>query len=226
MVISEKHQMTGKVKVNITDEEYQKAAKSVVSDVIRSFFLSGAISKEDIENGSAVEKVAAIFKENKDKIKFVSDHTETIIKKARRERIKFPEEAILHYALYVEHQINRLIVRFCDRNDIDQSVSLGLMRELKLSSKATWALQLIGGEAFDDATVKKIKRLSDERNAYAHYKWSKGDPDNDQEKLELRKKFDELFSDAENIVNKIKSYENITFYHGKRSKIIKSIANR
>ena len=148
-----------------------------------------------------------------------TDYTAGILTKARRERKKYPQESILHYALYIEHKINAIIRLLSDRKNLEPSVSLGLMRELKLSSKATWALHLLDGEMFDDMVVKKIGQISDRRNEYAHYKWKGTDPDDRREEDRSIKLLVETLADAEIVVSAISKYENKTFFNGEFRKV-------
>ncbi len=83
----------------------------------------------------------------------------------------------------IEHKMNMLIRILSDRRKVDHSATLGLMRELKLISKATWALELLGGEPFDLEVAKSIGQISEERNAYARYKWKEKREDDAKEQF-------------------------------------------
>lgn len=201
------------------DFEDQKFAKQLFEIVVEHELARGTISSREIEDGTYVEKIIQTLGKASD-IVLIADHTKNILKRARRERGKSPEEAILHYALYIEHKINVLIHVLSERKNIERSATLSLMRELKLTSKATWALELLGGEPFDSKIVKGIGQISEERNAYAHYKWKEIEENNSRKQLLTK-----VFTIAETIVSEISSYEEKNLYGMKRSKLKKILSN-
>lgn len=106
-------------------------AKTVFEHIVMQQVEYGNITHDEIADRTFLDKIRQILSDEIEII-LILNHTQAILKKARKERLRLPEEAILHYALYIQHKINILIQIISERNAVDHSATLGLMRELKL----------------------------------------------------------------------------------------------
>lgn len=76
----------------------------------------------------------------------------------------------------------------------------------------TWALILLKAQPFSQDTIKKVNKISEERNSYVHYKWHSASEDKKNELYQV-------VQIAEEVVLELSVYEDQYLYRGAREKI-------
>jgi|HubBroStandDraft_4_1064222.scaffolds.fasta_scaffold20645_3 hypothetical protein len=118
-----------------------------------------------------------------------TDRTPTLTKEARRcEDQDLHEIAILLYATACEHWLNDVISALCKRRNLNREDAAQVIRDASVRAKCTWLLKLLRAPAIKDDHFKKLMRLMDLRNEFAHFKW-KGTNYDVEEEGDQAKKF-------------------------------------
>jgi hypothetical protein len=90
-----------------------------------------------------------------------------------------------------------------------------MIKEASLRAKSTWLLPLLNGKELSPATVGRIQKLADARNAYIHYKWGQTDS-------AARADQERALADAEKLVKTLQRYKlQETKMVSSRSKVIR-----
>lgn len=105
--------------------------------------------------------------------KLIIDHTSDILSKARKHRKEEQfDYAKIFYALFFEHTINEIIFYFCITKNISNKERKEITRTISITGKYSWLLQIFGFPKFNPKHLKTIKKLSEDRNGFIHYKWT------------------------------------------------------
>lgn len=199
----------------------KRLAKSVTKSLIHSLFVDGTLTKDDLKDKSTLwGKVSKLLKKNVT-FNFVIDHTETLLSTAQEYSKKGKYEyAKMFYALFFEHSTNGLINSECTKRKISRE-SINEILRLNLEQKLTWLLEFLKLPKYKSDNLIKIKKLSDERNAFVHYKYKSepGDviPDIDKEKEENKNQIE----DIKKCVEYHKTYITKALYSGNKKKLSK-----
>lgn len=198
-----------------------KLAKVVTEAVLISSFENGHLTFEELMNTNPLRKLADMFKggpkgEDPD-VDMVIDHRETILKDARKFASNGKHKyAQVFYALYFEHEVNALVTQLMIRKEFSRKTILAITKH-SLSDKLTWIMEILGVNPPRKEFLNFIKPLSDDRNAFIHYKWLgkniNADPD---------KKPDYAAIDRQ--VTYFKSYASNIIYSGKKGVVLKRIS--
>lgn len=112
----------------------------------------------------------------------VIDYTEDILAQARVFReAKQDLLAIVFYALWLEHTLNRIVASLANRKGVPPTEIETLIRDTSYRAKCTWVFRLLDCEPFDTEQLNLIIRVMETRNSFIHYKWKSKSPQATQE---------------------------------------------
>jgi hypothetical protein len=99
------------------------------------------------------------------------DYRRTLLKTARQHTASSnPLLALVLYATYFEHHLNRLIAGGLVRQKFSTSDIGAVIRDASQRAKTGWLLRLLGIR-LSQKHVSVIIRVMEKRNEYVHYKW-------------------------------------------------------
>lgn len=158
--------------INKLSAKDKRFLDTIAKQFIKSLFTNGDLKAQDLS--LSTEKFAEKVKALTDKvdIKVIIDHRDRIINEANYFFEKGEKElAKIMYAMYFEHSINGIINNFCTRKKIDEKTKTEIIKSIDIHSKLTWLLKIFEYPIFNEFHRKTIKRVSEDRNAFIHYKW-------------------------------------------------------
>lgn len=218
MVLKNNEPSSKRKKILITTKK--KLALSVANSIINSLFIEGLLTEDDLKlsQNELNKKVLDLVDTSKNELVFSVDHRLNIIKQAdlflQQEEHEF---AKILYATFFEHSLNRLISHECKKRKIEENTLIEIIKQTNIHSKLTWLLKLLNLPTFNNAYIKIIKKLSDDRNAFIHYKW-KSYNDDDIEKSNIINKDDE-FKQIKRAVKYMKRYESHILFRKNKTKL-------
>lgn len=174
-----------KNKIEHTNED-QKLFRMIYPHMVRSFFLNGDITIDDLNDKVVLNK--KLQELNKRSIyNVIIDHTSDLMTTAKTFRnANEVNKAKLFYATYFEHLLNGLIVNQCVKNRLDNKTINEIIRAVNIIGKLTWLTKLLKLPGIADNHKKVLLKLTDDRNAFVHYKHNPA-PDkinhNDEEQI-------------------------------------------
>jgi hypothetical protein len=204
----------------------EKTTKELVKSIVESYYKIGLLNDNDIKDSASIRKALKKIISTGGIGGMVIDHRDTLLKNAEYHLSKNNFDlAKVFYATFFEHFANSIIDIYCYRNKIDEKSKKEIIRCTSLDSKLSWLLMLFGFPKIKDDYFTIIRKLSDDRNAYIHYKWS-ANPDFDLEPSDLIAKDQKIrqeFIEIKKVIRYIKVYESRISYKGKKEKIKKNI---
>ncbi|MFH9116715.1 hypothetical protein [Streptomyces globisporus] len=131
--------------------------------------------------------------------------------------------AILPYATWVEHWINRIILMRSIGEGTPQELATALIRSCRLELKFGRVWTSLGMPRFDKDLVRRVTRLMEARNGFVHYKWPQHDQDAfDEDGEETKKKAHE----AKETVGHLITLEDKVFYGGRTESLKRCIREK
>ena len=138
------------------------------------------------------------------------DHTSNFLKHARKSMNSGDMNcAALFYATYFEHRINNILGKVA-RRKLSESHYQKIMRRADIEDKCSWVMHLLSEKSISKLSIKRIKKISEIRNSFVHYKWK---PNIEHEKNEMALK------DTDKIVRYLNRFEERIFFSGNRKNI-------
>ena len=202
----------------------KKFVTQVAESIITSLFTDGlltpddlTLSREDFSNkimtivGSSELSVTV---DHRDKILIEAD---TFFKRKEYELSK------IMYAMFFEHSLNGLISNYCSRKRFDEKTKVDIIRSVDLQGKLSWLLKILGFPIFNDAHRKIIKKLSDERNSFIHYKWK---PEASELKTPLTNDIIEEFKSIKKATIYMKKYEAKILFNNKKKHLVTKLKRK
>jgi len=165
--------MSNKTKFNTKNKENDDFKKEVAYQLIESALINGTITEEDFLNKKLLlKKVMNSIPKKDEDLYFKIIHHYNILKRAKQ----FTKEkdwnlVYMFYATYFEHLINEIINVWCIKNNISDKGFKELIRRVNLEDKFTWLLEILKLPTFNENHWATIKKISDKRNSYVHYKY-------------------------------------------------------
>ncbi len=200
----------------------EKFTKKLVKSIVESYYKIGLLKDDDIKDSVSIRKALKKIISSGGVGGMVIDHRDTLLKNADYHLSKDNFDlAKVFYATFFEHFANSIIDIYCQRNKIDEKSKKEIIRSTSLDSKLSWLLMLFRFPKIKDNYFKIIRKLSDDRNAYIHYKWS-ANPEFDLEPSDLIAKDQNIrqeLIEIKKVVRYIKAYESRISYKGKKEKI-------
>lgn len=162
--------------MDLPDGVTPEFAKSIVNRFIESAIMGGHLTKEEAANTPAMlQKLIALLANAE--VQLIIDHRDRILEMAESHDEEGDEGwRALYYALFFEHTINGVIDATLQRKKQGAKVRKGLIRACNIRDKLTWVLELLDLPEFDKYHYKSIDDICEERNAFAHYKWTEPNP--------------------------------------------------
>ena len=163
-----------------------------IGEEIVALMLENAIRSGHIDTkGKSAEQLRELFLQylkDWDRTKpilFGTDHTKSVLTQARLfVKSQQMEFAILFYATWFEHWLNRIIRDSAAKRDILEREIEQMIRDIPSRAKMSWLLSLLGLQAIQPPHKKRVELLLEKRNSFVHYKWKVQDIDNQQERKE------------------------------------------
>jgi hypothetical protein len=191
----------------------RKLELRLVRCIVESLIEQGDIDPRNKTTEQIFQELRTFAANNKVEWKSIIDHTPDWLKKARaaykEEDLSF---AVVAYATWLEHQINRLVDSFGKRQAIPHKLVEGLIRHTGTVEKYIWLHIALGCKPPKEVRLNRIRRLIEARNQYVHYKW-KPEPENEDESLIG------VIKNAEKVVEELRAFNNYHFFHGQKKQI-------
>jgi hypothetical protein len=144
-------------------------------------------------------------------------HQEDLIEEADKFLSRGKHElAILLYATWVEHWINRIILMCSIGEGTPPDLATALIRSCRLELKIGKVWTSLGMPRFDKELARRVSRLMEARNGFVHYKWTPhSDESLDTESENTKSKAHE----AKETVRLLTTLEDTVFYEGRTQSI-------
>ncbi len=200
-------------------------AIKVAKTFINSLFTQGHLTQQDLSlpKEEFEKKIKDLV--DRSELSIGVDHRDDLIKKA--DTLVWQKEheyAKVLYAMFFEHSINYLISHECQKRKIDEKTKIEIIKSVDIFGKLTWLLKLLDFPKFNDTYKSIIKKLSDDRNAFIHYKW-KADNEKDANKTNP-KIIDEEFKKIKSAVKYMKHYSTTLLYQKNKNKLDKKLQRK
>ncbi len=159
-----------KDKTNKSEKISNRLSKAVFESVVKTLIKDGSLSIEDFNDEEKFKK--KLFDINKKtEWAIVIDHSDNLISTAKQFADKGDfDKAKLFYATFIEHEINKIIIDTCNKKKIDKKTANEIIRSTNMIAKLTWLPEILDIPKVNDNHRKVILKLSDDRNAFVHYK--------------------------------------------------------
>ncbi|MDX1526931.1 MAG: hypothetical protein R3273_11910 [Pseudidiomarina maritima] len=201
-------------------KEERRRLNSVIRKIYEGLLASGDLTAEDLVDGETLRSKVLSLLEGPE-IQFSIDHRDKLLPNAEHFANEGSFElALMFYATYYEHTINGIIGTTVHRLDLSANVTKGMLRTVNLEGKLTWVLEVLGLPTFNANYLKTIKKVSEARNAFIHYKWQ---PTPSDIKSSSEYKLGELAVDASKAANYFKKFEARCLFKGNKARLHKAI---
>lgn len=210
----------------MTPEKLKRLEKQILSivlpNLVNNLHRKGTLNDTDLNDKQILnDKLRDYIAKNKLDFQIVVDHRETLLNVAEREfKAGHNDFSIALFATYIEHSLNRLIHLECERKKLDNKTCTEIIKSVGIIGKCTWLLKLLGLQPFRQEYLKIIFKITEERNAYIHYKWKpERDTDEVSNTAEQERKEEEKYKEIKKLMKYLKSYETRHEFAGKKNKI-------
>lgn len=195
-------------------EEKDFFEKSLIPKLIESAIINGFITREDAKDPKTTrEKLLKHFPKNDDDLYWVIDYSGDILNRVKQ-FLKEKDFNLVYVFIgtYFEHFINEVIQIQLSKKNISDKTIKEMLRNVSLESKFTWITEIIGIPKFNSKNFFLIKKISEKRNSYIHYKYTpqKAGSDIDDEKKEWKK----ISQEVKKVINYCKKYREKVIYNG------------
>lgn len=197
--------------------EKERLSGIMVDILTRSMLANGEISEEDLSDKTKlITKISEAI--DQAEIVIIIDHREDILRTAEDmillEKFDF---AIIFFAMYFEHSINHIIDHQLNKKKVTKKTINELIRTVNIVGKFTWLIEILELPKFNDKHRILITKISNERNAFIHYKWNaKSDWTSSSSEKKEQKNFIESIRKT---VTYFKKYESRVLYENKKGKL-------
>jgi hypothetical protein len=207
----------------MTPKERNKLIKDVAGivlpNLVNDLYREGKIKDTDFNDKELIRK-KLLEHINKIDFQIIIDHRKTILNVAEKEFTAGNFEISLTlFATFIEHTLNRLIHVECQRKNIENRTCSEIIKSVSIIGKCSWLLKLLGLPPIKAEYLKVIMKISEERNAYIHYKW-KPEIDKDSDvKDDNERKRKERYLEIKKLLRYLKGYDTRHQFGGKKNKI-------
>lgn len=205
-------------------KEQIQLSDALFENIVKTLFIQGDLTIADFEDKKSLyNKVLKI--NEKVNYKIVIDHKTNIIETAReflgRKNYNY---AKLLYATYFEHEINDLILELSQIKGLDKKTINEIIKSVNIIAKYSWLITILGAPKFSENHKKIIQKVSEERNAFVHYKYNPVEESNENIKDSNRKqdRITEEFKKIESTITYLKRFKSRILYKGNKQLIEKS----
>ncbi|UGB47226.1 hypothetical protein LQ772_08075 [Frateuria edaphi] len=192
-----------------------REASWVAEKLFHSAIADGHLTSDDLKDPHrAIKKLQTLVKVGDFELTFVIDHRGSLLDLALEymKATKY-ELSVLFFATFFEHSINHVIDASLKRKNFGNDVAKGLIRACAIRDKFGWVLELLSLPSFNAAHRKTIERVAEERNQFAHYKWT-GFKEPKAADLSL-------LASAKKAATYARTYESRLIYNGNKTRINK-----
>lgn len=207
--------------------EWEKLSLGIVSNMADQLIADGLVkpgkkSREQIAK-EATRVLGRLYRKGT-KFNFLETHDERLLREARA-YIKKDQayEAILFYATWFEHWVNFTLTR--DRFGLNEKERAQMVRETSLMGKFQWLLRILGFPRIHGKHLSVIRKISEMRNAFIHFKYSSLMADTHEEGEKQKAELLRLVEQAEKSIRYLLKYERLNLYSGHRG-ILKKVLRR
>lgn len=209
-------------KTNKTEKISKRISKTVFESIVKSLIKDGSLSIEDFDDDEKFKKKLLDINKKTEWV-VVIDHSDNLISTAKQFADKKDfDKAKLFYATFVEHEINRIIIDICYKKKIDKKTANEIIRSTNMMAKLTWLPAILDIPKVNDNHKKVILKLSDDRNAFVHYKYNSL-PD-DIETNQEQKQSAEIEEIKKTIIY-FRKYSSRLLYKNSKTKVDKFLKN-
>jgi hypothetical protein len=181
--------------------------------MVESLIEQGDIDPRNKTVEQLFEELRTIVSNKKVEWTSITAHTPDWLRRARTaDKEQDFSFAVVAYATWLEHQINKFIASFGRRQNLSNKLVEGLIRHTGTVEKFVWLHLALGCKPPREVRLNRIRRLIEARNQYVHYKW-KPEPENEDESLK------NIIRNAEKVVEELRSFNNQHFFHGQKKQI-------
>lgn len=214
--------------MSIKSKEEIEFSDALFENIVKTLFIQGELTTKDFEDEKSLYKKVLKINENVN-YKVVIDHKTDIIETAReflgRKNYNY---AKLLYATYFEHEINELILELSLLKGLDKKTINEIIKSVNIIGKYSWLITILGAPKFSDKHKKIIQKVSEERNAFVHYKYNPLEESIDKIKNSNQKqiRLNEDFKKIESTITYLKRFKSRILYKGNKKLIEKSIKSK
>lgn len=126
------------------------------------------------------------------------------------------EFAILFYATWIEHWLNRIILLRAIGKGTHPEIATALIRSSRIELKLGRIWTSLEVPRFPKELARQVTRVMESRNAFVHYKWPSEDDETHSESINRRKL---EARNAQQTVTELIALEDSIFYKGRSSAI-------
>jgi hypothetical protein len=192
-----------------------KIPKVFAHKVTRSI-MDSLIEQGDIDpRGKTAEQLSKeLLKINKNaEWVLIVDHTQDWLNRARQASkegdLSF---SVVCYAIWLEHQINKMVASLGKRHGLSEKLIDGLIRHTSTAEKFVWIQLVLTSKPPVDSCLNRLQRLVEARNQYVHYKWK-------PKKEEAEKLLESIVANAEKSVAEMRKFSNRHFFHNQKKRV-------
>lgn len=195
-------------------DEYELILEAILPAYINHLLKEGKIKKEDLPDKKRVlQKILDYIDNHNIEYQYAVDHRVNLLKNANNFYNSDYDLSLTLYSTYIEHTINSIIDLYCREKSIGDKTRNEIVRNINILGKFTWLIELINLPKINEKKIVSIKKITESRNSYIHYKWNY--TKFDDEKIENRISHSEIKS----TIKYLKTYESKLEFRGLKNKI-------
>jgi hypothetical protein len=162
----------------------------ILEAVFRSYIEDGSIEVGDKSPEQILNEYKLITQElvaGAAEFHNAADHRSDLLERAEAEvESGSVEVGVTLYALWIEHTVNGDLIYALQRKGYGEETIKPLIRELRLETKITSLWHIAGFDPIASEDVALVRKISEARNSFVHYKWSaKGEEEYELSKEQL-----------------------------------------
>ncbi len=146
----------------------------LLRNIIAAFSNAGYLGLDDKNPQEVLRRLRRLARTLPPDFDSIHDHRQDLLRLARRFRLQNQREcSVLMYATWIEHTLNLILQELARSRQVGEIYIQALLREGSVRAKSSWLLVLLGRRPLSNRIVSRIQKITDSRNAFVHYKWSR-----------------------------------------------------
>jgi hypothetical protein len=187
-----------------------KESRQFVTLISQDMIRQGLIDPTGKTDDEVKQEILALGKRG---ITLIDDHRPGLLKQARLfQKTDEVRLACLLYATWFEHWLNSVISTLAEKKGLDDKEVTQIIRDTNFDAKTGWLLRILGAKPISSKHKSIIKRTTELRNAFVHYKWRPAYMEDDMRSVIL---------EVEKTLKYLMSYENKYFYKNEKKRVSK-----
>jgi|SRR5690606_25642848 len=196
------------------EKAYEVVYKTILPKLVNTLAKENIIKKDDLNDKKYVlEKVLEYIENNNIQYEFALDYRNDILKNAESFYNIDYNLSLTLYSTFIEHTINSIIDLYCRENSVSEKSIIEIIRNINILGKFTWLIDLIKISKISEDKLKLIKKITESRNSYVHYKWKYKNVENDNFDTKIP------LSEIKSLIKYLKTYESKFEYKNLKGKI-------